>query len=74
MPLGHYRSFKAAVSSLVWAPLRLRARHSPTLAAIKQDDPHISPMTSARPPVWKCVTAQFSPVPSQDEFSNIGSF
>ena len=35
---GHQKRIRAAVSRISWAPLRLRARRRPTLAAAHQDD------------------------------------
>ena len=35
---GHQKRIRAAVSRIGWAPLRLRARRRPTLAAAHQDD------------------------------------
>ena len=35
---GHQKRIRAAVSRIGWAPLRLRARRHPTLAAAHQDD------------------------------------
>ena len=35
---GHQKRIRAAVSHIGWAPLRLRARRRPTLAAAHQDD------------------------------------
>ena len=35
---SHQKRIRAAVSRIGWAPLRLRARRRPTLAAAHQDD------------------------------------